>query len=320
MSTTIEDHRDDPDHDADRTAPIGLVAIRRRLVRSIRVPYEPQKEFETALDELLSTAALGRGLPMPGVRLLAASYSGKSTVAREYAARAVASGTHREGTMPVVYVKLDSEGSLSSLATDMLRAMSQRRPESLTPPKRWDRVRSTIRDLDVLLIIFDEFQRAGRRPTVHPVIAGKIMDLMEDPDCSCACAFVGKVDAKTIFKTSSDLGNRLDAPVRMGRLVWADDYHRKLFMDFADKFDDALVDNGIIAAKAGLGEPDTAALLLEASRGLIGQFCRIVETAVMAITRRGHDGIIRDDLEQAVDEWAIGNDRIDYNPFRKAKS
>jgi hypothetical protein len=220
--------------------------------------------------------------------------------------------------MPVVYVKLDAEGSFSSLAADMLRAMQQRRPDSLAPAKRWERVRKAIKDLGVLLIIFDEFQRAGRRPTVHPVIAGKIMDLMEDEFCSCACAFVGKTNARNIFKVSSDLGNRLDAPVEMGRLIWADDEHKKLFENFADAFDQALVDQEIIVAKAGLAEPEFAQLLLESSSGLIGQFCRIVESAVMAITRRGHDGITRDDLEQAVDEWAIGNERIGYNPFRVA--
>jgi hypothetical protein len=318
--TNNDDHRDDPDHDAGSLGGSSLVAVRRLLVRSIRVPFEPQEDFTTALDDLLETAAKGRGLPMPGVRLLSPSYSGKSTVAREYAASVLAAGNHPVGTMPVVYVKLDSEGSVSSLGTDLLRAMRKPRPDSLTPAKRWDRVRRTLRELGVLLIIFDEFQRAGRRPTMHPVIAGKIMDLMEEEEWSCACAFVGKTDAKAIFKATSDLGNRLDSPVQMGRLLWADDRHKKLFTEFADAFDQALVDKGVIVAKAGLGSEDFAELLLESSSGMIGQFCRIVETAVMAISRQGHTGITRDDLELAVDEWAIGNDRIGYNPFSQVKA
>lgn len=320
MNANIDDHRDDPDNDATTLAGTSLVAERRHRVRSIRVPFEPQEDFEKALDDLLETASLGRGQPMPGVRLLAPSFSGKSTVARKYAARALAEDCQPKGSMPVVYVKLDSEGSVSSLATDLLRAMRQPRPDSLTPPRRWERVRRKIRDLGVLLIIFDEFQRAGRRPTMHPVIAGKIMDLMEDEECSCACAFVGKTDAKAIFKASSDLGNRLDSPVQMGRLLWADDDHRKLFTDFADAFDQALVDKKVIVAKAGFASDEFAQLLLESSSGMIGQFCRIVETAVMAISRRGHDGITRDDLELAVEEWAIGNERIGYNPFAQTSA
>ena len=317
MSIHPEDHRDDPDHDAAALTGGALVAQRRALVRGIRIAYEPQKEFVTALDDLVQTALLGRGLPMPGVRLLAPSFSGKSTVSREYAARINASDARPEGCVPVLYVKLDSEGSFSSLATDVLRAMGERRPDSLTPPKRWERVRRALRDNGVLLIIFDEFQRAGRRPTVHPVIAGKIMDLMEDPDCSVACAFVGKTDAKAIFKASTDLGNRLDAPVEMGKLLWSEPEHREMFTRFVDAFDEALVEQGVIVAKAGFAKPLTAQLLLESSSGMIGQFCRIVESAIMAITRRGQGGITIPDLAEAVDEWAIGNERINYNPFRQ---
>lgn len=313
----VEDVRDDPDHDLASLSGSELVAARRLAVRSVRIDFEPQKDFTIALDELLQMAIRNRGRPQPGVRLLAPSYSGKTTAAREHVARLLVSCAHGSGTMPVVYVKLDSEGSVSSLGTDMLRAMGQRRPDSLTPAKRWERVRRTIRELGVVLVVFDEFQRAGRRPTVHPVIAGKIMDLMDDENCSCACAFVGKSNAKAIFRSSFDLGNRLDAPVEMGRLIWANDDDRELFTRFVDEFDQALIDRKVIVAKAGFAEPDLAQLLLEASNGLIGQFCRIVETAVAAITRRGHGGITRDDLEAAVDEWSIGNDRIDYNPFRK---
>ena len=317
MDNETEDYRDDPDYDAERLTGAGLVAARRVLVRSIVVEYAPQEEFKTALDELLETAAIGRGTPMPSVRLLAPSFSGKSTVARAYVASVLASGIHSESKLPVVYVKLDSEGSVGSLATDMLRAMGQRRPDSLTPEKRWERVRRAIMENGVLLFIFDEFQRAGRRPTIHPVIAGKIMDLMEDEECSCAIAFVGKTNAKAIFKASFDVGNRLDVPIQMGRLTWGNDDEKAMFIAFADAFDQALVDKDIIAAKAGLGDEKTAELLLESSSGMIGQFSRIVETAVMNITRRGQHGITRGDLEQAVDDWAIGNERIKYNPFRR---
>ncbi len=58
-------------------------------------------------------------------------------------------------------------------------------------------------------------------------------------------------------------------------------------------------------------------MLLESASGLIGQFSRIVETAVVNITRAGHDGITRQDLCDAVRDWAVGNDRIGSNPVEK---
>jgi len=126
-------------------------------------------------------------------------------------------------------------------------------------------------------------------------------------------AFLGKRDAINVFKSCPDLMNRLDAPVQIPPLRWAT--NREEFVAFADAFDQALVDANITKFKSGLGEWATAQRLLEASNGLIGQFSRIIETAVIMITRDGNDAITQDDLRDAVQEWSIGNQRISYNPF-----
>lgn len=313
-----EDFRDDPDHAANEPTGSRLVAARRNVVRDIRVPWDPQKDFTIALDELLHTAEGNPGRPQPGVRLLATSYSGKSTGARDYVRQVMARGEHVPGTMPVVYVKLDPEGTVGSLATDILKALGEKRPDSLTPAKRWERARRCLRDHKVMLVIFDEFQRAGRRPTISGVIAGKLLDIMDDEDGSCACAFIGKTNAKSIFKNAFDLGNRLDAPVHMQPLLWTREDDREAFIKFVDAFDETLREKGATVTKSGLADPPLAELLMESSNGLIGQFSRIIETAVMNVTRRGTGIITRSDLSEAVDEWSLGNERITYNPFEKA--
>jgi hypothetical protein len=290
-----------------------LVAYRRLVVRGIRSPFGPQTEMDDAFEEMRAAAPLLRlaRMPQPAVRILAPSYSGKSVGARDYVRRTKA--RLGEASSSVVYAKLDSEGSVGSLAADILRALGEPRPEGLTPDKRWARARRCLKERKVDLLILDEFQRAGRRLTVHPVIAMKILDILDDGDS--AIAFVGKTKAKAIFKATEDLGNRLDTPVSIGRLRWT--IHKAEFMEFAEAFDQALVDAGVITCKAGLGDPDTAQLLLESANGLIGQFSRIIETAVVNITRVGHDGITRQDLSDAVEDWAVGNERIGYNPFEK---
>jgi hypothetical protein len=147
------------------------------------------------------------------------------------------------------------------------------------------------------------------------VIAGKLLDIVDDGDC--ACAFLGKTTAEDVFASCQDLKNRLDSPVKMPRLRWITDSAE--FMAFAEGFDQALVDADITDIKSGFGDEDTAKLLLEASNGLIGQFSRIIETAVIAITRDGQRVITRQDLSDAVDDWAIANGRIGHNPFKQAK-
>lgn len=337
----IENFRDDPDHDLQHivetaSAPVvgsnsdaverrrlgKLIAERRLLLRGLPIPYGPQQELAAALDEALCSADELReaGLPQPGLKLLADSFSGKSSGALRYVREVFEREEHRPGTIPVAYVKLDTDGTVGSLATDILTALDQPRPNALTPDKRWERARQAIRDCGVSLIIFDEFQRASRRPTISPIIAGKILDIMDGDDSKggdCACAFLGKTNAANVFKSCPDLRNRLDSPVHIPKLVWSRD--EVDFMAFADAYDQALVDADILTHKAGLGTPVIAQLLLETASGLIGRFARIIETAVLGITREGVDTITRADLRDAVSDWAIGNGHINYNPFVKSK-
>lgn len=332
---TNDDVRDDPDHDleallralstlhgrpvdpAKLTGPL-LLAYRRLLVRGIRSKFAPQSDMDDTFEEMRVAAPLLRiaGMPQPGIKILAPSFSGKSVGALDYVKRVRA--RLGQSSSSAVYVKLDSEGSVGSLATDILRALGEPRPESLTPEKRWARARRRVREREVDLLILDEFQRAGRRLTIHPVIAQKIFDIM-DPDegrgGDAAVAFVGKLDAKKIFKATEDLPNRLDAPVSIGRLRWLT--HSLEFMAFARDFDAALQRSGITSGPANLSDPAIAELLLESARGLIGQFTRIIETAVINITRDGRTLITRQDLSDAVQDWCIGNERIAYNPFEE---
>lgn len=324
---TIEDHRDDPDHDVEaianaarcptsqdeKSARRRLIAERRLIVRGIHVPFAAQEELEDALDEAMDAVPGLReaGLPAPTLSALADSFSGKTSRAKRYIRNYYANNEIEPGTVPIAYVKLDTDGTLGSLATDILIGTGEKRPASLTPANRWNRARQSIKDRKVSLMVFDEFQRAGRRPTLSPVIAGRILDIVDDGDC--ACAFVGKKDADRIFAACPDLENRLDAPVHMPRLRWSTDADE--FMKFARDFDKALVAAGVTRIMSGLGRKQTAQLLLEASNGLIGQFSRIVETAVIMITREGNDVITQRDLSDAVEEWSIGNGRIGYNPF-----
>lgn len=328
-----EDYRDDPDHDAPNAIWIGYsmpveksekatlhatIAQRRVAVRSIHLPFEPQQDFVDALEEIRCGAEALRqaGLGQPAVALLGGSFSGKSSEARIYA-----DATNREhgganGEICVVYAKLDPDGTIGSLAGDILAGLGAIRPMSLTAAKRWDRARNEIRNKRVSVVILDEFQRANRRPTISPIIAAKILDIMDDGDC--AVAFVGKQDAKSIFDGCPDLKNRLDSPVWISPLRWDND--SEAFMKFVDEFDQALVDADITDFKSGFAKEDVAQLLLESANGLIGQFSRIIETAVIAITREGHRIITRQDLSNAVDDWSIANERIGYNPFIRAGS
>ncbi len=324
-----EDLRDDPDYDAQSILEVAssseaserfsstrvLIAKRRLAVRSIYLPFPPQQDLWDALDEACCGAddLRAAGLPQPIVTALGDSFMGKTSAVTRYTAD-VARSHRGSGTCPVVYTKVDTDGSVGSLASDILRGLGEKRPDALTAEKRWNRARQAIRDRGVSLLILDEFQRAGRRPTISPVIGGKLLDIADSGDC--ALAFVGKNSSEQVFRLCPDLKNRLDMPVRMTRLWWETD--QQDFRRLADEFDQALVDTGITRIKSGLADTGTAQLLLEAANGCIGQFSRIIETAVLAITRDGQEVITMQDLSDAVGDWSIPNGRIGYNPFIKS--
>lgn len=324
-----ENITDDPDYDTRAIIEIAskpahsesfspnqkLIAERRLAVRSIHLPFSPQQDLEDALDEARCGADGLReaGLPQPIVAGLGPSFIGKTTTVTRYVERVASRSSLKDGYRPIVYTKVDTDGTVGSLAADILRGLGEKRPDALSAEKRWSRARQAIRDRRVSLLILDEFQRAGRRPTISPVIGGKLLDIADSGDC--ALAFVGKKSSEEVFRSCPDLKNRLDAPVHMAPLRWQTDHQD--FLDFADGFDQALVDAGITRIKSGFARKKTAQLLLEASNGCIGQFSRIIETAVIAITRERNEVITVQDLSDAVGDWSIPNGRIDYNPFAK---
>lgn len=297
---------------ADRNA---RVARARQLIGQISIPYPPQIELKVALDELRHTAALTRGRPQRGVHLFGPSFAGKTTAAREHAKHVLATEDHPPGSVPIAMATIDPEGSLASVATDILRSLGEPRPDKGSAALRWERVWNSLPEREVQILVLDEFQRAARRPTMSPVIAAKVQDLMESG--LCAVAFLGLEKAHDVFHSASDLCNRLDVPVTMTDLRWADDEDREMFADFVHLYDNALVESRVVSLRSGLADDvEQLQLLHEASNGLIGQFCRIVETAAISVVRNGHSCIAREDLVDAVDDWSIANRRIAYNPFR----
>ena len=295
----------------DRT--VNAAAAVRNAVRSIKLFYEPQEEVRLALSEHVATAELGRGRPQSGFQLRAPSQSGKSTVLEAVAKEFNEDSAVAPGDVPVPYVRIEAEGNVATVAADILRGLGERFPYLGKPPARWDRVFKCIEKRNVRVIAFDEFHRAGRTAAVSSQIGWKIQTLLDTG--LCGAAFVGEPAATDLFTYAPALRKRLDAPVHLPPLDWFDEEGRSTFLKFADDFDEALSAAGLTDGKSGLALDDVAEPLLEASTGLIGFFCRIVENATVRIARDGRTSITRDDLSDAVDEWAIGNGFIERNPF-----
>lgn len=290
------------------------VAAARAAFHAIKLPYLRQDELSAALDEVRLTGQLTKGQPQGGIRLIAESGAGKTIGAERFKAYVEATEEFDPRAKPIVIATIDGSGTTRSVPVSILKALEVPRPETGTEPILWMRAVDELRRHETQLLVIDEFNRAARRMTMSSAIATALRDLMDRG--VVPLAFLGTDEAKELFRRNPDLGSRLDAPVTMEPLDWLIEEDRELFTGFLRGLDDEMVARGILRATSGLSEPELARTLCEASNGNIRQISRIVRTAMMAVVRRDHDAIDRLDLEDAVDDWAIPNGCIDYNPFR----
>lgn len=290
------------------------VARARAAFDAIELPHPRQDELVAALDELRLTGLETKGEPQGGVRLIAATGSGKTRGAKRFQRYVEGLGNQNPGDRRVVIATVDGSGTTRSVPSSILKALEEPRPTVGTEPTLWERAIDALGHANTELLIIDEFNRAARRPTMSAAIATSLRDLMDAG--IVPIAFLATEEAKDIFSRHEDLSGRLDAPVTMEPLDWLIEEDRDTFIAFLSGLDEGMVERQILRLPSGLAEPDLARTLCEAANGNLRQICRIVRTAMIAVVRRQDPAIARADLETAVDEWSIPNHHLDRNPFR----
>lgn len=290
-----------------------LVGSAQAKFDAIRVDYPPQTSAMAILDEV-RIAGLYRtpGSVCGGAMMVAPPGAGKTEAVRGL--RRILAQSAAEGEIPLLHVYIDTAGTTESVPTSILQALGAARPEAGSEKTRWPRVTSEIIDRRVQLIVFDEFNRASRRPSmsgpIATVIRQKIMDSGLAP-----VVFVGSENAAAVLAQVPELRERLDDSADLRPMNWYLEGDRALFIDFAADLDRAMVEVGVVACEAGLGDEAFAKPLWEASDGRLRRIIKIVRQAMTSALRDGRNHIDRDDLADAVDDYAIANGFCDRNPF-----
>jgi hypothetical protein len=200
----------------------------------------------------------------------------------------------------------------------ILKALGEKRYDVGKPQVLWNRAHQALKRYDVQLCVFDEINRAARRPTMSPAIGGDLMDFLLE--CDAAVAFLGTSEANQLFNRVPALRDRLKSPVILKPLDFLIPAEKEIFIEFLSKMDGALVAEGILSDLANLEEERTAALLWEVCRGRLRPLCQLLEAAVTAVHRRGEAKLLTSDLLDAVEEHSIPNEVILHNPFAGEKA
>lgn len=226
----------------------------------IRTDHGPQNALISGLDGFrLQAVALreqraetGESLPMPVACTIAELGVGK-TIGAQRLERMHRPTDPDDIRRPVIIATLDTTGQQISIPQSILIALKKKNAtHAIKPAIAWERAHRALREHDVQLVIFDEMNRAARRPTMGAVIGGDLMDMLVVGEA--AVAFLGTTEAKKVFNRVPALKDRMKSPVVMKPLEWYDAEERAIFVEFLEQMDEAMQERGIVTAQAGLAD------------------------------------------------------------------
>lgn len=290
-----------------------LVGIAKAKFDAIRVDYPPQTSAMAILDEA-RIAGLYRspGSAGGGAMIVAPHGSGKSEAVKGLSR--ILEQNAKKGQVPLLHVEIDTAGTTDSVPSSILEALGDSRPEAGSERTRWPRALAEVQAKGVELIVFDEFNRAARRPTMSGPIATAIRKKFVDA-ATAPIAIVGSENAETVLSQVPELRERLDDSADLTPMNWNSEGDQQLFLSFVGDLDRAMVDIGLVACETGLAKEEFAYPLWEASDGRVRRIAKIVRHAMSTALRDGRQFIDRQDLVVAVDSYVIGNGFYTHNPF-----
>jgi hypothetical protein len=283
-----------------------------------RRDFPPQTAAYSSLLEVYASAnAREPGKPCGGALLIAPYGCGK-TVALEML-RDTLLADAEPGKMPVVLVQMAASGTVDALPTSILKAMNIPRPEAGNEKSRWARAILELQRKKVDLVVFDEFNRASRRPTMTGPIGKSIQEHVMDPGVA-AVAFVGSDEASIVFKACPELQQRLDDHIDLAPLDPLIDEDMDDLTTFLGELDQALAEPGLLGCRSLLDNAETATKLCLAGNGRLRAIMKIIRTAMLSVVRRGGDMIEAEDLFNATDLLSVRPGHVELNPFADSTS
>jgi len=277
----------------------------------IHISNPREDGIHAVLDDMRTVGRLTAGRPQKGVQLLAASFSGKSTILKTYADKANAEA---DGGLRVFYMELASAKTPNQMLDQLLAKLGDTARVS-SEPQRFKRACDISRDRGIELFLFDEVQHLISSDTAR--VAWRVTEAMKRllNEGVAPIAFAGDLSAASLFRSNPQLRNRMLTPVELPPLDYSNTADMSYASVFFDRLDQKMVDDKLVRAKANLGAGRIPAALCAASAGALGTACNIVREALRIALRRGARQISIQDVSDAIDRWAIPQGFVSSNPL-----
>ena len=255
-------------------------------------------------------------MPQKFLPIIGPSGSGKSTCIKHYLETVVANENHDEEIRPVVHVTLSAQATTKRLGSDILEEYEDPDFEEGTAIRLLRRAANHIDVAMTEVLVLDEIHHlinndSGGKTAWSVTETIKRMLIRG----TCPLILIGTEDAKPLLLKNRQFKQRCYPPVILNPLDLTIPEERKTFVDHCAGFDHKLIEHGIFKKHSGLITGDIPACMYDVSAGVIGTASNLLEVATELAIRRGADRISRDDLDNAVQNWAIPLQITDHNPF-----
>ncbi|TAJ72125.1 MAG: hypothetical protein EPO51_08390 [Phenylobacterium sp.] len=256
-----------------------------------------------------------------GFLMVAPPQTGKSTILSSYLARANTEEALAEGRIPVLMVTLTANQTRKGLSQDILRALA---PFGYLAPWKsgtesvlLDRVATYIRRCQVELLILDEFHHLvhSDKLEVNSSVSEMVKWLLIEAVAPIVMS--GIDDAWKPVRGNVQLARRCEPPLELHQLDPSSAEDRKLFQEFLAAYLVELEDRDIAKNATNLlhmdGVPDG---LFSVAKGVLGETCNLLKSALHLALQDGREEITHADLELATDMNYVAFKPGTSNPFK----
>jgi len=269
--------------------------------------------YESCMQSIASmhAARLNKGTAPRGMLITGPTGSGKSTIAKAYAAAYPRREEEERTVIPVLYVELPGQPTAKVIAERILNAMHDPFSARGAAEQKLQRIRKLLSECRVELLIFDEFQHVTDNLDTRAcdIAADTLKNLMNET--GVPCVFLGGPSCRGYFVRNQQLGRRCTPKVHLSPFGIATKDEKVVFQKLLKALESRLP----FTQKSALVDVEVAASLWYASFGLFGQLTQLVGEALDLALQSGANTLTTAHLHRAFAKTIYPGCHRTRNPF-----
>jgi Cdc6-like AAA superfamily ATPase len=241
--------------------------------------------------------------------------AGKTTICERYARLHPRVDSDGDDRVVVLYVKVPSPATIKGLASKLLDALGDPKPERGSTENITFRLKKLLKACKVELIILDEFQHLtdNKSDNARKQTSNWLKLLIEE--ANVPIILIGLKESSAIFTLNRQLNRRFSQRYELNSFSWNEKVDKKKLQTFLYKFDKMLP----LPDDSGLANGDMADRFYFASNGVIAYIIKLLRFAAEEAIEVGLRKITLELLEKTYHEQIESEKPGQSNPFAYEK-